>query len=107
MASIIPTVSRKVWYHPLPHERFADGKQPLDATICHVHSDVLVNLQVNNEFGNPMPGKTSVKLLPSYADTIPGECSWMPFQVGQAQKTEAAEAAAAAAQQQAAPHHPV
>jgi hypothetical protein len=42
-----PTNGRQVWYIA-PHEAISDASegQPLASTVCHVHHDRLVNLQV-------------------------------------------------------------
>lgn len=76
----IPTVGRRVWYHPLPNERsYLDSKQPFDAGIAHVFSTSYVNLSVQNDLGNPLPGKTSVRLVQRAEDAQPGEASWMDY----------------------------
>lgn len=83
---IKPTVGRKLWYWPTPAEKSWSHDQPFDATIVHVLSDRQVNLHVINEVGYIVPAKEGVVLLQPdmKRDPIPGECSWMPFQVGQA-----------------------
>lgn len=88
---IKPTVGRVVWYNPLPHFRMYVHDQPLAATITHVWSDNCVNLRVDREDGSTT-GMTSV-LLAQDRDASPGECQWMPHQVGQAKKHESEAAA--------------
>ena len=87
MPRIPPTVGRKVWYRP-------DGPEGpiLDATVCFVHSDSCVNLGVRDHNGVDLGGKTSVTLVQE-GETPPAwpYCEWMPYQKGQAAKTEAAE----------------
>lgn len=87
---IIPTVGRVVWYHCaegdiIPHT----DVQPLAAHIAFVHDDSLVNLMVIDSNGNPH-SRAKVPLTqpgdPQPLDTA--WCMWMPYQVGQAAKTE-------------------
>lgn len=76
----VPTIGRRVWYHPLPHERsYHQSTQPFDAGIAHVHSATCVNLSVHNDIGNPLPGKTSIMLVQHAADAQPGQASWMDY----------------------------
>lgn len=83
---IKPTVGRVVWYY-----KYVEGqgfKGPLAAHIAHVHSDSMVNLMVIDENGNPR-SETSVPLEQEENDAHIGSyCCWMPYQKGQAQKTE-------------------
>lgn len=106
---IAPTVGRVVWYRPgmydlgmlstqpePPLAYLGDG--PLAAIITHVWSDTCVNLTVfdSNAVSHP---RTSVCL--HQGDGPRGDrgsspyCEWMPFQKGQASKTEAVERALA------------
>lgn len=92
---IKPTVGRVVWFY-----KWSQGqghKGPLAAHVCKVHSDSLVNLMVIDEQGEPR-AETSVRLVQE-SEEIPDRdyCGWMPYQVGQAKKTEQAEAVAEAA----------
>lgn len=86
---IEPSVGRVVWYY-----KYVEGqgfKGPLAAHIAHVHSDNMVNLMVIDQNGNPH-GETSVPLEQEDNDAHMGSyCTWMPFQKGQAAKTEEAE----------------
>jgi hypothetical protein len=89
---ITPTVGRVVWYHA---PGAAQGAQPQAAIIAFVHNDRLVNLHVIDPNGIAS-GATSVPLIQE-GDNISLSgfyCEWMPYQKGQAAKTEAAEAAA-------------
>lgn len=85
---IKPTIGRVVWYYNPNHK---EGDQPWAALICYVHSDTMVNLSVFDENGLGK-AKTSVPLYqgegvrPEYPF-----CEWMPYQQGQAAKTEALE----------------
>lgn len=94
---IAPSNGRIVLFTPDDHFQ---GKQhskdqPLPAMICHVWGPTMVNLSVTDSNGNTWP-VTSVELLQDdAAPTMSRYCEWMPFQKGQAAKTEAAEAALA------------
>lgn len=90
---IIPTVGRQVWYHPQPGDSlFAEDRKPLAATVCWVHGERLVNLQVLDRNGNAVQ-RTSVTLLqPDDGAQTASYCAWMPYQIGQAAKTAEAEA---------------
>jgi hypothetical protein len=86
---ISPTVGRVVWFY-----RYVTGqghKGPLAAHVACVHSESMVTLMVIDEGGNPRP-QGSVLLLQD-DQPAPGYdyCTWMPYQKGQAAKTEAVE----------------
>lgn len=93
---IVPSNGRIVWYTPVRGgEEFIvqHGIEPLAALVAHVHSDRMVNLVVFDSQGF-MHTRTSVTLLQD-DDPKPEEgrfCAWMPYQKGQAAKTEALEA---------------
>jgi hypothetical protein len=85
---ITPTVGRVVWFR----ERDDRGMQPYAAIIAYVHSDTKVNLMVIEPDGTTW-GCENVELLQdnyNAADDV--WCEWMPYQKGQAAKTEALEA---------------
>lgn len=88
---IVPTVGRVVWFY-----KYVDGqghKGPLAAHVCCVHSDSLVNLMVIDESGLPHPHKSVSLVQEVNADNPPpgyDYCTWMPYQKGQAAKTEEA-----------------
>jgi len=86
---IKPTIGRVVWYHPSELEGISD--QPLAALVAYVWSDTLVNLAVFDSNGTSS-GRTSVFLFQGDGER-PASCfaEWMPYQLGQAAKTEAAE----------------
>jgi hypothetical protein len=91
---ITPTIGRVVWYYPaLPtFDGHPDPEgQPLAAHIAHVWGDRMVNLMVIDANGE-IYNKTSVTLVQE-GDLAPVEwgryCEWMPYQKGQAAKTEA------------------
>ena len=86
---IKPTIGRVVWYRPNSADPDA---QPNAALVCFVHSDTCVNLAVFDANGIPS-SQTSVHLRQSDDEMPPKPyCEWMPYQKGQAAKTEAIEA---------------
>lgn len=98
-AVITPTPGRIVWYWPA----FIDGipsmqGQPLAAIVATVHDDRRVNLSVIDSYGNHH-ARTNVYLnQPDEERPIPGSfnfAEWMPYQKGQAAKTEQAQTALA------------
>jgi hypothetical protein len=92
---ITPTVGRVVWFHPGSWDanvmHYAD--QPLAGIITYVWNDRMVNLAVFDANGAPQ-SRTSVRLLQDDDHPREGEmhATWMPYQKGQAARTEAAEA---------------
>lgn len=93
--TIKPTVGRIVWYRPgktdLLIARMPD--QPLAALVAGVVDDNTVNLTVFACNGSGPFAKPNVPLIqddtPAPADG--GFAEWMPFQKGQAAKTEQLE----------------
>lgn len=96
---IKPTVGRVVWYRPNGadmHMNIEDADQPCMAQIVYPHrGDERVNLIVHDHLGYDY-ARTGVVLVQEGGTVPPGEayCEWMPYQKGQAAKTEQAEAAA-------------
>jgi hypothetical protein len=83
---IKPTIGRVVWY-------WEDGrqKQPLPGLVCYVHSDTMVNLAIFDVNGVPKPC-TSVFLYQGDSERPSVHfAEWMPYQKGQAAKTEQLE----------------
>ena len=92
---ISPTPGRVVWYTPTPHDGIATlNGQPLAAIVAGVHDDRLVNLAIFDAYGNTQQ-RSNVRLVQP-GDAVPdfAHATWMPHQVGQAAKTEAAVAVA-------------
>lgn len=91
---IKPTVGRVVWFTPAVNDDPRhDVKQPLSAVIAYVHGERCVNLTTFDQNGNCIGGRTSVPLLQD-DDPKPEEgyfASWMPYQRGQAARTEQLE----------------
>ena len=92
MTVISPTVGRIVLYRPAGSDPAA---QPHAAIVTFVHDDRCVNLAIFNEGGSLYHG-TQVTLVQD-GDATPetGYAEWMPYQKGQAAKTESAEGTAA------------
>lgn len=84
---IKPTIGRVVWFY-----KYVPGqghKGPLAAHVCAVHSDRHVNLMVIDEVGVPR-GELTVTLVQENEECPAADyCCWMPYQIGQAAKTEA------------------
>jgi hypothetical protein len=95
---IEPTVGRIVWYWPdaSEHINYRLG-EPLRADICAVNSDGTVNLSVNDVRGCQTPRACVTLVQPDEPKPEHSFCAWMPYQKGQAAKTEALEAAAKSA----------
>ena len=91
---IKPTVGRVVLFHPPANEAAVDfaPAEICAALVCYVHSDRLVNLAVFDADGRPH-SFTSVELIQD-GEPAPVHygryCEWMPYQKGQAAKTEEA-----------------
>lgn len=96
MANIKPTVGRVLWFYAGRGDRFLQqGQSPFAAMIAKVISDKRVNLSVLDSDGIPNP-RLNVSLIqpaPEVGKDPPLEdyCTWMPYQVGQAAKTEELE----------------
>jgi hypothetical protein len=82
---IKPTVGRVVWYHP----NGVIASQPHAALITYVWSDTCVNLAIFDREGH-LYQRSSVTLLQD-GELVPQDnyAEWMPYQLGQAAKTEA------------------
>ena len=89
---IKPTVGRVLWFWRHGKTQVDAGEQPEAAIIAHVWSDTCVNLAVFD--GNGVATNfTSVPLIQA-GDAKPESffCEWMPYQQGQAAKTEELQA---------------
>jgi len=89
---IKPTIGRVLWYHStMEHE------QPLAALVSFVHSDTEVNLGGFHANGRPF-NAINVKLWQGEGERPVNTeyCEWMPYQQGQAAKTQEAESKLAA-----------
>jgi hypothetical protein len=98
--SITPTIGRKVWYFPseatalVHHMQVNDPITPLDASICYVWHDNMINISVADHAGK-LHAIHNVTLIPTGQFEPEGRdyCVWMPYQAKQAAK-EAREATA-------------
>lgn len=99
---ITPTVGRVLWYwrEPPADASYANNwtpTQPEAATVAYVHHSKLVNLSVTGSDGRVRP-ETSVTLRQPGEPMPEGSfAEWMPYQMGQAAKTEELEQRAKAA----------
>jgi hypothetical protein len=87
---IKPTVGRVVHFHENLNQVLSDHYQPMAALVCYVHDDRLINIAAFSHTGQHWP-LAKVPLIQEGDPTPPlgtEYCSWMPFQIGQAQKTE-------------------
>jgi hypothetical protein len=92
---IKPTVGRVVHYHPplTDHRALVLQGEPLAAIIAFVHSDTLINILLIYHDGTT-EGRKNVRLeqdtpLDNATEDL---CRWMPYQTGQAAKTEQLQA---------------
>jgi len=84
------TVGRVVWYWDVSGT-IPEQTQPHAALIAHVWTDRMVNLVVFDANGVPY-SRTSVTLVQDGDEKPQGRfCEWMPYQKGQAAKTEQLE----------------
>lgn len=89
---ISPTVGSVVWFRKDRNEAesgfAAHSNQPCAAIVAYVWNDRMVNLSVFDHNGS-QHSRTSVHLRQP-EDPIPSGsyCEWMPYQKGQAAKTE-------------------
>jgi hypothetical protein len=91
---IEPTVGRIVWYRSSEHQT----NEPLAAIITQVHHSRLINICAFNPMGSPLarvnvPLWQGDKQPDGTMEPRPGKshCEWMPYQHGQAAKTEELE----------------
>lgn len=92
MTPITPTPGRIVWYWPAANDGIpASNINPLSAVVAAVHDDRHVNLCVFDHYGLPH-SRTNVFLSqPDQERPTSREyafAEWMPYQKGQAAKTE-------------------
>jgi hypothetical protein len=93
---IKPTVGRVVWFYDQSSVKAGylpdPAGQPMVGLVAHVLNDRMVNLTVSDAYGQTF----SRALVPLRQEGDPepdgAYCEWMPYQKGQAAKTEALEA---------------
>lgn len=96
MARIEPTIGRVVWFWPRTYMATDSGNlgqgHPYTAQVCYVHKNGHVNLAGYRHDGTPFTAQ-SVQLVQEADEEVPQGpyCEWMPYQKGQAAKTEALE----------------
>ena len=99
MARIEPTIGRVVWYWPATLPAYDQGQfdktTPYTAQICYVHKDGKINIAGFKHDGNPFICR-GIELHQGEGDAPPNYAQWMPYQKGQAAKTEALEQQVAA-----------
>jgi hypothetical protein len=90
---IEPTIGRIVWFFPAVDDgRHADG-QPFSAMIAGVNDDGTINLLVAARDGSPYGAQNvALKQDGDEIDLDAAHAAWMPYQKGQAAKTEALQA---------------
>lgn len=89
MQRIEPTVGRIVLF--FVNDQHPDHGFPLRADICFVHDDGTVNLSINDARGHHF-SRCNVQLVQDGESPNSAEwCEWMPYQKGQAAKTEQLE----------------
>jgi hypothetical protein len=86
---IKPTVGRVVWYWLGAH---TPQREPLAAMVAAVITDSIVNLSVIDAEGNQFGAKGVPLVQDGEKPPAMAYCEWMPYQKGQAAKTEALEA---------------
>lgn len=91
MTKIIPTVGRICWYTQDESEHWPSIEgQPFAAIVAGVLPSGNVNLDVIDAEGGHHP-KLDVTFHEGEEPCPGGHAQWMPYQLGQAAKTEAAE----------------
>lgn len=95
---ITPTPGRVLWYWPSEADGIAQfgrgtsNAQPLAAIVAGIVDDNHINLCVFDAHGNTQ-NRTNVQLIQGDDVQAGGSfATWMPYQLGQAAKTEEAEA---------------
>src|SRR4051812_43109235 len=92
---IKPTIGRQVWFwdkRPLSPLQQAEA-----ATVIYVTSDTMVSLAVLSHVGAPRAELNVPLVQDGHVTPDFRYCEWMPYQKGQAAKTEQLESAVAAA----------
>lgn len=102
MSQIIkPSIGRRVWFFPgvatLTSLRMNcnDPDQAMDAGVCYVYHDRMVNVSVTDHMGT-IHAINSVTLIQPGDDIPEGRdyCTWMPYQVSQSAKEAKTDSAA-------------
>lgn len=91
---IQPTNGRIVWFYPASGDADFPPSGPFASIVTWVHSDHLINVCAFDGSGDSH-GRQNVYLKQDEDENPAPEgayCQWMPYQKGQAAKTEALEA---------------
>lgn len=93
----LPTPGRIVWYYPSKHidDIPQNLNEPLAAIVAAVYAaGTRVNLHVIDADGESVARRSILFVQPNEAVDSASGCyaTWMPYQVGQAAKTEALQA---------------
>lgn len=86
MTKINPTVGRIVWYGG--DKYFKQHDQPLAAIVCCVNKGGTVNLAVFDSDGSTHHRQNVTLVQEGDKRPAGAFCMWMPYQLGQAAKTE-------------------
>ncbi len=85
---IPPTVGRSLWYRAGTADTFPHkDNAPLHSNLCGVNDDGTINLAVFGFDGSGPYARQNVVLVQG-GEPAPGQACWMPYQQGQAAKTE-------------------
>lgn len=88
---IAPTVGRVLWYFPKTGDLLTLTTRPCAAIIAHVNEDGTLNVNAHDHYGNTAP-RQNVPLVQDDEDdsSLTGRsyCRWMPYQLGQAARTD-------------------
>lgn len=91
MGIIKPSVGRVVWFRQMTPGVFPGSEETCAAIVAHVHHDRLVNLCVIDANGNTHSRANVTLVQPGDEAPTHQHCLWMPYQTGQAAKTEELE----------------
>jgi hypothetical protein len=87
------TVGRMVYYRPCNADNLNVSLEPLSAQVAAVHDGgKAVNVCVLDHEGRTHAKQRVPFVQPGETPPKVSYCEWMPYQVGQAKKTEEAEA---------------
>lgn len=95
MSVIAPSPGRILWYYAPAGDSLGCPDEPLPAIVTKVHNERLVNVSVFSPDGAGVFGRSEVALVQDGDAKPEGRyVAWMPYQQGQAAKTQAVEGSA-------------